>query len=89
MKSRLLLVFFLLFAAVPSTAADDPVAVDPEMLEYLGTFQTGKGVPLDPMLFKKDDMDNQIPVNNPGQDKKKSKPKLKNKNQDKGLKDES
>ncbi|GFE61820.1 hypothetical protein [Geobacter sp. AOG2] len=39
-------------ALIPSAAfARDAARPDPEMLEYLGSFETAKGKPVDPLLF--------------------------------------
>jgi hypothetical protein len=39
-------------ALIPAAAfARDAAMPDPEMLEYLGSFETAKGKPVDPLLF--------------------------------------
>jgi hypothetical protein len=39
-------------AMIPTAAfARDAALPDPEMLEYLGSFETAKGKPVDPLLF--------------------------------------
>lgn len=51
MKSSLAALVVAL-ALIPAAAfARDAAPPDPEMLEYLGSFETAKGKPVDPLLF--------------------------------------
>ncbi len=47
-------VFIIVFAMVAPAWADNDKAADMELLEYLGSFETSNGKPVDPLLFKQD-----------------------------------
>lgn len=80
------LIIFTLFPVF--CFAGDDLPADMEMLEYLGTFQTGNGKPVDPLLFRKDENEGKKKDLRPEQSKKRKKSLQNGKTQEKGPEDE-
>jgi len=54
MKKVEFIVWVIISAMVSPAWAGDDKAGDMELLEYLGSFETSNGKPVDPLLFKQD-----------------------------------